>query len=168
VLEVVAGVRGTSGAPRSNVGCTPSMLPVRARAPWSRTSAHLSQVFWRRIVGDARSTICRRCPDQPLWGGMTGRLRRPDLGAAGGGGRLDLTAGLCVSLRQTRPVSLFPQVSRRSRRSEAEPHWCYGPWRTSRSDDVDGSGRGDAESQGSETGGRLMRASPRSSHDSRG
>ena len=56
---------------------------------------------------------------------MTGRLRRPDLGAAGGGGRLDLTAGPCVSLRQIRPVSLFPQVSRRSRRSEAKPHW-YG------------------------------------------
>ena len=65
--------------------------------PWSPTSAHLSQVFGRRSVKDARSKFAG--------GVLTSHFEwhdrshaSADLGAAGGGGRPILTAGPCVSL----------------------------------------------------------------------
>jgi hypothetical protein len=54
-------------------------------------------------------------------------MHRPDLGAAGGGGRPILTASPCVSLRPVRTFTVFAQVSRLAWRSEAEPHWLDSP-----------------------------------------
>src|SRR5690349_23677564 len=60
------------------------------------------------------------------------RRRRSSVGGlggrgAGGDGRLILTAGPSVSLREARSVPLFMQVSHIAWRSEAEPHWYYSP-----------------------------------------
>jgi hypothetical protein len=86
------------------------------RDPWSPTSAHLSQVFRRRIVGGARPISAGRF--------LTSHFEWHDRSHVSTGRRRSafVTAGSCASLRLIRPGFIFAQVSHAARWSEAEPH----------------------------------------------
>ena len=121
---------------------------LEKRATGNAGTAHQDAALYRETGNRYGAGTASACPSDRCGGSAQKICQRKVLDKRCASGQLAL-------LTSAAPSMLLARVSLRT-------------VKTSHSDDVDGSGRGDAESQGSETGGRLMRASPRSSHDSRG